>query len=99
MSFDSILLLSADRSLTVELDMVYLSLNTGLINSVPYVQHEMDLNLKETRAFCGIYINDIVIASEKPDQHVHQLHLVFARLEGLNITLEPTKAFIDFAFL
>lgn len=36
----------------------------GYIISVPCVQRQMELQLKDLAAFCKVYIDDIVIASE-----------------------------------
>ena len=35
----------------------------GFINSVPRVQRQMDIQLKEFTEFCKVYIDDIVVAS------------------------------------
>ena len=68
----------------------------GYINSIPYVQRQMDLNLKEFREFCRAYIDDLVVASKTLDQHLTHLELVFQKLEDMNIKLEPTKAYLGF---
>jgi hypothetical protein len=68
----------------------------GYINSVPYVQRQIDLNLEEFREFCRAYVDDLVIASEDLDEHLIHLELVFQRLEDMNVKLEPTKVYIGF---
>lgn len=68
----------------------------GFINSVPYVQRQMDLHLSEFNTFCRAYIDDLVICSRTLREHEEHLSVVFERLEDLNIKLEPTKAYIGF---
>ena len=67
------------------------------VNSVPYVQRLMDVQLKDLAIFCRVYIDDIVIASETFQQHLHHLHLLFDKLQALNITLEPTESSIGYS--
>ena len=50
----------------------------GFINSVPYVQRRMELELKDLADFCQVYIDDIVIASETFTDHLLHLELVFS---------------------
>ena len=68
----------------------------GYINSVPYVQRQMDLQLRDFAEFCRIYIDDIVIASKMFEDHLQHLDLLFTKLYGLNITLEPSKSFLGY---
>lgn len=68
----------------------------GFINSVPYIQHCMELELKDLTDFYWVYIDDIIIASETFTDHLLHLELVFSWLQQLNITLEPVKSFIGY---
>jgi hypothetical protein len=68
----------------------------GFINSVPYLQRQMDLALEEFQKFAKAYINNIVTVSEMFDKHLEHLSLVFTRLEEMNVKLEPLKAFLGF---
>ena len=68
----------------------------GFINSVPYIQHCMELKLKDLTDFCQVYINDIVIASETFINYLLYLELMFSWLQQLNIILEPAKSFIGY---
>ena len=67
------------------------------VNSVPYVQRLMDVQLKDLAIFCRVYIDDIVIALETFQQHLHHLQPLFDKLQALNITLEPTKSSIGYS--
>lgn len=51
----------------------------GYVNSVAFVQRQMDLTLHELADLCKCYIGDIVIASATFDEHLH-LDQVFSRL-------------------
>lgn len=68
----------------------------GFRNSVPYVQRQLGLTLAEFKHFYRAYIDDIVPASVTLDEYVDHLHQVFDKLEDMNITLEPKKAFIGY---
>ncbi|KAJ5232494.1 hypothetical protein N7468_005450 [Penicillium chermesinum] len=68
----------------------------GFCNSVAYVQRVMDNILREFCAWCRVYIDDIVTASDTIQAHIEHLHLLLHRLQEFNIHLEPKKAFIGF---
>lgn len=68
----------------------------GFCNSVPYVQRQMDLLLKEFVEFCRAYLDDIVAASDTFDLHIEHLTLVLEVLEKHSVSLEPKKAYIAF---
>ena len=42
---------------------------------------------------CFVYINDIVIASQSFEEHMHHLQLVFERLRQAGLHLKPKKCF------
>ena len=68
----------------------------GYVNSVAFVQCQMDLTLREFANFCRCYINNIVIASATFDKHLSHLYQIFARLQSLNLSLDPKKSFIGY---
>ncbi|KAF9250467.1 hypothetical protein DTO013E5_5507 [Penicillium roqueforti] len=68
----------------------------GFCNSVPYVQRQMDLLLKEFVEFCRAYLDDLVTASDTFDEHVEHLTLVLDVLEKHGVALEPKKAYVAF---
>lgn len=48
----------------------------GFCNSVPYVQRQMDLLLKDVADVCRAYLDDIVVASDTFELHIKHLVLV-----------------------
>jgi transposase InsO family protein len=68
----------------------------GFINSVAYVQRQLDNKLRAHRLYCRSYVDDILVASETLEEHEKHLHDVFADLERLHICLAPEKAYIGF---
>lgn len=65
----------------------------GFTNSVGYVQRQLDNRLRAHRLYCRSYIDDILIASEKLEEHEKHLNDVFTDLERLHICLAPDRAF------
>jgi dUTPase len=68
----------------------------GFCNSVPYVQRQMDLLLKDLIDFCRAYLDDLVVASATFDEHLHHLGMVLDVLERHHVSLEPSKAYVAF---
>lgn len=68
----------------------------GYLNSVPFVQWQMDFHLRDFVEFCRAYIDDIVITSVTLDKHVHHLHAGFQSLVKLNLMMEPAKSYIGY---
>lgn len=68
----------------------------GFINSIPFVQRQMELRLKDLFRFCRVYVDDILIASRTFKEHCYHLKLVFKELLKLRLKLAPKKAFIGF---
>lgn len=68
----------------------------GFKNCPPYVQRQMDRILRDFRAFCRTYIDDIVIFSVTLEDHIKHLSAVFSKFQELGITLSPKKAFIGY---
>ena len=66
------------------------------INSAVYIQHQLDNKFRNYHVFCQFYIDDMIVASETLEDHVHHLDLVFHKLFELRICLVPDKAYIDF---
>ncbi|KAI3088816.1 hypothetical protein CBS147333_10369 [Penicillium roqueforti] len=71
----------------------------GNSNSIAYVQRQMDNILRAFREWCRTYVDDIFAVGDTLDEHVAKLHLLFAKLEEFNITLDPKKARIGFPSL
>lgn len=68
----------------------------GYYNSVAYVQRQMDFILRHFRAWCRVYVDDVVTASETFHENCKHLHMLLRRLEEYNVHLEPKKAFVGF---
>lgn len=56
----------------------------GFINSVPYVQRQMDRLLNDLE-FARTYVDDIIIASMTFDEHLNHLSTVLQRLQDIGI--------------
>ncbi|KAJ5978363.1 hypothetical protein N7501_001705 [Penicillium viridicatum] len=54
----------------------------GFCNSVPYVQRQIDLLLKDFADFCRVYLEDIVVVSDTFDLHIKNPTLVLEVLEN-----------------
>ena len=63
----------------------------GFCNSIPYVQRQMDLLLKDFADFCRAYLDDIVVALDTFDLHIKHLTLVLEVLVGLPRTQEGLR--------
>jgi exodeoxyribonuclease III len=70
----------------------YKVLPFGLTNSPPTFQRAMDLVLAGLKwVHCMVYIDDIIIFSNSPEEHLNHLELVFERLYDYNLKLKPSK--------
>ena len=67
-----------------------------MINSVPYAQRQMDMQLKEFAEFCKVYLDDIAVASVSFEEHLLHLDLLFSTLNRLNINPNPAKSYIGY---
>jgi hypothetical protein len=63
------------------LEGIGLSNIVGFCNSIPYVQRQLDLLLKDFADFCRAYLDDIVVASDTFELHIQHLTLELAILE------------------
>lgn len=68
----------------------------GYVNSVAYVQRQIDQILRPFRDYCQAYIDDIVIASKTFEDHLAHLDQIFACLESYNVAIAPHKSFIGY---
>ena len=65
-------------------------------NSPAYVQRMIDHILRDFRAFCRAYADDIVIFSASLKEHIQHLRHVFAMLDKHNIHLSPKKSYLGY---
>jgi hypothetical protein len=63
----------------------------GLKNSPSIFQRAMQDMLRDLD-FCHCYIDDIIVASESPKEHLHHLRILFERLRSSKVLAKGTKA-------
>jgi hypothetical protein len=63
----------------------------GLTNAPATFQRFMDIVLRDLKAFCLVYIDDIIIFSRTLEEHLQHLRQVFDKLIGANIVVKPSK--------
>lgn len=68
----------------------------GYRNSLTYVQRRIDTILRPCRAFDRAYVDDIVIFSKSPEEHIEYLRTVIRMLLAYNISLKPDKSYIRY---
>jgi cytoskeleton-associated protein 5 len=59
----------------------------GLRNAAQSFQRFMDQGLD----FCFDYVDDLLVASSSPEEHVRHLRLIFERLAAYGLTINPSK--------
>ena len=68
----------------------------GCMNSIAYVQRQIDKILRPIRDFAQAYIDDIVTGSKSFMEHVTNLRKLFLLLTEHNIAISPTKTFLNY---
>ena len=68
----------------------------GYKNSPPYVQRQIDHILHPYRHFVRAYMDDIIIYGKTLQEHLQQLHDIFAVFQRLRIHLKPTKTYLGY---
>ena len=68
----------------------------GFKNSPAYVQRFMDRALRPFQTFATAFVDDIVIFSDNEEDHLEHLEKIFDLFTWLNITLSPTKNFLEY---
>ena len=64
----------------------------GLCNMLVTFQWLMQNCLgKLNLIYCLIYLDDLIVFSQTMDEHLHQLCVVFDRLQKYNLKLKPSK--------
>ena len=67
----------------------------GFKNSPAYVQHQIDILLHKY-PWAKAYIDDVVIASKTLEEHIQHLQTLFQLFSKMNISINPSKAFIGY---
>ena len=64
----------------------------GLTNALAMFQHLMKTCLGEMQLkWCIIYLDDIIVFSKTPEEHIERLRGVFAKLAAAGLRLKPSK--------
>ena len=67
------------------------------INSIVYIQWQLDNKFRNFHEFCRVYINDIIIVSTTLEKHMKHLDKIFSKLTKLHINLAFIKSYISFS--
>ena len=68
------------------------SMPFGLCNAPPTFQRLMQNCLgKLNLTYCLIYLDDVIVFSEMPEEHLQRMHVVFDRLGEHSLKLKPSK--------
>ena len=63
----------------------------GLCNAPATFQHLVQCVLMGLESFCSVYIDDILVFSTNPKEHVEHLRQIFGRLRRFDLKLHPEK--------
>ena len=68
------------------------SMPFGLCNTLPTFQRLMQNCLGELNlTYCLIYLDDVIVFSEMPEEHLQRMHVVFDRIQEHDLKLKPSK--------
>ena len=68
------------------------SMPFGLCNAPPTFQRLMQNCLGELNlTYCLIYLDDVIVFSKMPEEHIQRMHVVFDRLHEHSLKLKPSK--------
>ena len=68
----------------------------GCMNSIAYVQRQIDTILRSLRAHTRTYIDDIVSGARSMTEHITRLRAIFELLSTYNISINPGKTFLGY---
>ena len=64
----------------------------GLTNALATFQHLMETSLGEIHLkWCIIYLDDIIVFSKTPEEHIERLEECFEKLSAAGLRLKPNK--------
>ena len=73
------------------------SMPFGLCNAPPTFQRLMQNCLgKLNLTYCLIYLDDMIVFSEMPEEHLHRMQVVFDRLREHGLKLKPSECEINY---
>ena len=68
------------------------SMPFGLCNAPPTFQRLMQNCLGELNlTYCLIYLDDVIVFSETPEEHLHRMRVIFNHLREHGLKLKPSK--------
>lgn len=70
----------------------------GLKNATQTFQHFIDQVLSGLH-FCYAYIDDVLVASSTPEEHIQHLRLVLERFKHYGVIIRPRKCVLGAATL
>ena len=68
----------------------------GCMNSVAYVQSQIDRILRPVKAFASAYIDDVVSGAKSLPEHLSHLRQLFQLFVDYNIAISPNKTFLGY---
>ena len=64
----------------------------GICNAPATFQQLMENCMGELNLlYCLIYLDDLIVFSQREEEHLHQLHVIFDWLREYNLKLKPSK--------
>lgn len=68
----------------------------GYVNSIAYVQREIDNILRHVRDWARAYVDDIICGAKSLDNLLAKLRTLFKIFVAYNISIKPTKTFLNY---
>lgn len=68
----------------------------GYINSVDYLQHEIDNILRDVRDWARAYIDDIICNGSSLDNLLRKFRALFEIFLHYNISIKPTQLYLNY---
>lgn len=68
----------------------------GYVNTITYVQREIDNILRHVRNSARAYVDDIICGAKLLDNLLSKLCTLFEIFVAYNISIKPTKTFLNY---
>ena len=68
----------------------------GCMNSIAYVQRQIDRILRPMKAFASVYVDDIISSAKSFVEHLANLRTLFQLFVRNNISISSGKTFLDY---
>lgn len=68
----------------------------GYLNSVAYVQREIDNIFHDMRAWARVYVDDIICGAKSLPDLLQKLRILFKIFLKYNISIKPTKFYLNY---